>query len=122
MNIETITTILGLVNNPLVQLGGAALLGLALTLAAYAIHTQPKVADVAQDLADLAEEVEPWVVQLEKSLLRGEAKYSAVLDRAEAWLLTQGITGRRGRVVQKYLPALIEVAVKKARADQKPAA
>lgn len=117
MNIETLQTLWAIATNPVVQLGGAALLALALALAGYAIKTQPKAADVAQDLADLTEEIEPWVLQVEKTLLRGEAKYSAVLDRAEAWLSAQGITGRRGRLIQKYLPAIIEVAAKKAKAS-----
>jgi hypothetical protein len=120
MNIETIQTLWAIATNPMVQLGGTALLALALMLLSYAIRTQPKVTDVAQDLADLSEEIEPWVIEAEKTFMRGEARYSAVVNKAQAWLKEQGITGRRGRVVQKYLPALIEVAVKKA--DPKPVA
>lgn len=111
--ITTITTIVNLLGNPLVKIGAPLLLTLALALAAYAIKTQPKVADVAQDLADLAEEVEPWVIWAEDNFKAGDHKYSAVLDKAEAWMKSSGITGQRGRVVKKYLPALIEAAVKK---------
>lgn len=115
--IETIKTIYEVASNPLVQVGGAALLTLALALAGYAIKTQPKAADVAQDVADLSEELEPWVIELEKTLLRGELKYSAVLNKAQAWMLEQGITGRRGRIIKKYLPLLIESTVTKVKAN-----
>lgn len=113
MNVDTINTIWQLATNPLVQIGGAALFTLALVLAAYAIRTQPKAADVAQDVADLSEELEPWVLEFERTILRGEARYSAVMDRAQAWMKAQGIEGRRGRLIEKHLPLLIEVAVKK---------
>lgn len=113
MNIETISTLWAIATNPAVQLGAAALFALALALAGYAIRTQPKVADVAQDLADLSEEIEPWVREAERAILRGEDRYSAVFDKAQAWLAEQGITGRRGRLILKYLPGIIEATVKK---------
>lgn len=116
--IETVTTVVEIATNPLVQLGAGALFALGLALFAYAIRTRPRVRDVAQDLADLEAEIEPWVIQAEKQLLGGEAKYSRVLDQAEDWLRQQGITGRRGRLIKKYLPMLIETAVKKV--DPKP--
>lgn len=109
---ETVTTVLALLNNPFVQIGGTALFALALALLSYAIRTQPTVRDVAQDLADLSEEVEVWVREIEGRLLPGHMKYTFVLDRAQAWLAAQGITGRRGRVILKYLPGIIEVIVK----------
>lgn len=112
---DTVTTIIALLNNPLIQLGGGALLALFLALAGYLVRTQPKAKDVAQDLADLTEEIEPWAKEAEKLLLSGEAKYSRVLDQAQAWLKENGITGRRGRLLQKYLPALIEIGAKKAK-------
>lgn len=120
MNIDTISTLWAVATNPAVQLGAAALFALALALAGYAIKTQPKAADVAQDLADLSEELEPWAIEAERAFLQGSARYSSVFDQAQAWLKAQGITGRRGRLIQKYLPALIEVAAKKA--DHKKAA
>lgn len=117
---QAITTIAALATNPAVQLGGAALFALAAILAAYAIRTQPKAADVAQDLADISEEIEPWVIEAENRFLLPREKYRAVLDQAQAWLKEQGITGRRGRFIQKHLPALIELTVKKV--DPKPQA
>lgn len=117
---ETIMTIWTIVTNPAVQLGMAALGTLALALAGYAVKTQPKVKDVAQDLADLSEEIEPWVRDAEKLLLSGDQKYSKVLDQAQEWLKLNGVVGTRGRLVQKHLPALIEVAVKSVKKDVVP--
>lgn len=119
---ETVMTIWSIVTNPAVQLGASALGVLTLALAGYAVKTQPKVKDVAQDLADLSEEIEPWVRDAEKLLLSGTSKYSRVLDQAQEWLKANGIVGAKGRLVQKHLPALIELAVKSVKKDVPPAA
>lgn len=110
---STLTTVISLINNPFVQIGSAAAFALLLALVGYFIRTEPKVAGVAQDLADLSEEVEVWVRQAEAGGLPGVTKYAIVLDRAQSWLAANGVTGRRGRLIQKYLPALIEATVKK---------
>lgn len=109
--IDTVNTVIQIATNPAVQLGVGAVLSLMLMLLGYLIKTQPKAADVAQDVADLEAELEPWVIEAEKTLLRGDVKYSTVLGKARDWLAAQGITGRKGRIVAKYLPLLIEKTV-----------
>lgn len=114
MNFD-INALLALASNPLVQLGGAALGTAVLLLLAVLIKANPKAADVAQDLADLAEELEPWVNQADALHVPGAERAAIVRNKAEAWLKEQGITGLRGRVVKKHLPALLEVTVKRIR-------
>jgi hypothetical protein len=109
--LETAAAVIATLNNPLVQLGLAGALAAGSVLAGYLIQTQPKVAEVAQDLADLDAEIGPWVAQAERLLAPGTTKYSEVEGKARDWLAARGIVGRKGRLVQKYLPALIEKAV-----------
>ena len=110
---ETIANLWAIVQDPRVWLVMMAIATMLKFSFAYVIKTKPKAKDVAQDLADLSEEVEPWVRQAEMLLLRGDSKYSSVIDKAQAWMKEQGIEGAKGRVLMKYLPALIEIAVKK---------
>lgn len=86
---------------------GAAGLGLRVLL-----RTNPDAVAYAQDLADLAEELQPWVEEAEALNIPGAAKAALVRERFEAWLSAQDIRGQKGRVLAKYFPALREVAVK----------
>ena len=111
--LDTAAVIVATLNNPVVQLGLQGALAVGGALAAYLVATQPKAKDVAQDLADLEEEVGPWVDRAAALDLPGAKKAQTVNTWAKDWLTARDITGRKGRLLLKYLPALIEVAVKK---------
>ena len=109
----TATAAWAALNHPAAQLVAFVGVSVAALAAAALVKTSPEAAAYAQDLADLSEEVEVWVAQAEKLFPAGPDKLRHVLDRYQAWAEAQGIRGQRGRVLAKYLPAVIEIAVKR---------
>jgi hypothetical protein len=99
--------------HPGTQLAGGVALAVAALAAAALVKTNPQAAAYAQDLADVSEEIEVWVVEAERLFPAGPDKLRHVLDRYQAWAGAQGIRGQRGRVLAKYLPGLIEAAVRR---------
>lgn len=102
-----------LINHPATAVGVTIGLAVAGAIAAALVKTNPQAKVYAQDLADLSEEVEVWVVEAERLFPAGPEKLRHVLDRFQAWCGEQGIRGQRGRVLVKYLPGLIEATVRR---------
>jgi hypothetical protein len=107
---DAMATFWAVASNTLVQ---AIALSAAGAVATYLVRTNPKAADVAQDLADLELEIEPWVIRAERMWPDGAARRRQVLADVKAWLAERGINGRRGRLLSKYAGVALEVAVKR---------
>jgi hypothetical protein len=110
---QLLATLYLLATDPVIQ----AIAGVAgtavLAAASWAVANRSDARAYAQELADLSEAIEPMVKALEPRFLPGSHKYGMVLDQAQAWLADRGIKGDARRVLERHLPALIELAVKR---------
>lgn len=109
--VQTVTTVINTLNNPLVQLGFGAAVAIGGVVLGALVQSQPKARDIAQDAADLDAALGPWVAQAEALIAPGDRKFARVESQAKDWLAQRGIVGRRGAFVKKYLPLAIEKAV-----------
>lgn len=84
-----------------------------LAIASVIIKANPGAAAIAQNVADVLEEIEVLVVFAEKEFPEPSARFKHALDGAQAWLAQQGVVGVRGRMIKWLLPLLIEVSVRR---------
>ena len=110
---ETVTHLWQLAQDPLVLAIILGVLALVKVAATYLVKSQPKASELANELYNLSQQLEPWVRQAEVLFLReGKTKPSYVFDEFQKWCEENDVHGEKKAALVAALPALMEVAVK----------